>query len=272
MRREIKIKMNTPASSRIRLWKARQKIIDLYRRFGYNDMSVEYRLDTDESRGTARLIFTINEGEKGTVSRLRFEGNTAFSDRTLRHQMKTKGKTLISFLDKSGRLDETQFQEDLDKVREWYQNHGYVDVEIKEVRKDRVEGRMTLVIVVNEGIKYHVGKLGFVGFKSTTEDKIRANLKMKEGSVYSPKALKDDAKALADGYGSGGYVDLDLRPQSTPAGPGLIDVTYNDGGRCALLCSADQHRRQLAHEGQSDSPRSFDRAGRPFQYLARGGQ
>ena len=49
---------------------------------------------------------------------------------------------------------------------------------------------------------------------------------MREGSVYSPKALKDDAKALADGYGSGGYVDLDLRPQSTPAGPGLIDVTY----------------------------------------------
>ena len=227
VRREIKnIKMNAPASEDA-LVEARQKVIDLYRRFGYNDVSVEYRLDTDESRGTLRLVFTIDEGEKGTVSRLRFEGNTAFSDRTLRHQMKTKGKTLVSFFDKSGRLDETQFQEDLDKVREWYQNHGYVDVEIKEVRKERVSGRMTLVMVVNEGIKYHVGKLRFVGFKSTTEDKIRANLKMKEGSVYSPKALKDDAKALADGYGSGGYVDLDLRPQSTPAGPGLIDVTYN---------------------------------------------
>ena len=34
------------------------------------------------------------------------------------------------------------------------QNHGYVDVEIKEVRKERVNGRMTLVIVVSEGIKY----------------------------------------------------------------------------------------------------------------------
>ena len=227
VRREIKnIKMNAPANEES-LVEARQKVIDLYRRFGYNDISVEYHLDTDESRGTSRLVFTIDEGEKGAVSRLRFEGNTAYSDRTLRHQMKTKGKTLVSFFDKSGRLDETQFQEDLDKVREWYQNHGYVDVEIKEVRKERVEGRMTLVIVVNEGIKYHVGKLRFVGFKSTTEDRIRANLKMKEGSVYSPKALKDDAKALADGYGSGGYVDLDLRPQSTPAGPGLIDVTYN---------------------------------------------
>jgi outer membrane protein insertion porin family len=226
VRREIKIKMNAPPTEDA-MAEARQKVIDLYRRFGYNDVNVEYRLDTDESHGTSRLVFTIDEGEKGTVSRLHFEGNTAFSDRTLRHQMKTKPKTLISFLDKSGRLDETQFQEDLDKVREWYQNHGYVDVEVKEVRKERVNGRMTLVIVVNEGIKYHVGKLRFVGFKATTEDKIRATIKMKEGAVYSPKALKDDAKALADGYGSGGYVDLDLKPQSTQAGPGVIDVTYN---------------------------------------------
>src|SRR4029077_4339506 len=38
--------------------------------------------------------------------------------------------------------------------------------------------------------------------------------------------LHDDAKAVADGYGSGGYVDLIILPQGTPAGPGLIDVHY----------------------------------------------
>ena len=104
--------------------------------------------------------------------------------------MKTKGKTLVSFFDKSGRLDETQFQEDLDKIREWYQDHGYIDVEIKDVRKERHEGTMTLVIAINEGIRYHVGRIRFVGFKATTEDKLRATIKMKEGTVYSPKGLR----------------------------------------------------------------------------------
>src|SRR5689334_23974259 len=47
--------------------------------------------------------------------------------------------------------------------------------------------------------------------------------KMKEGSVYSPKQLRDDAKAVADAYGSGGYVDLVITPEGTPAGPALID-------------------------------------------------
>ena len=37
---------------------------------------------------------------------------------------------------------------------------------------------------------------------------MRALVKMKEGSVYSPKAIREDAKKIADGYGSGGYVDL----------------------------------------------------------------
>jgi outer membrane protein insertion porin family len=49
---------------------------------------------------------------------------------------------------------------------------------------------------------------------------------LKEGSVYSPKQLRDDAKAVADAYGSGGYVDLVITPEGTPAGPALIDVHY----------------------------------------------
>jgi outer membrane protein assembly factor BamA len=68
--------------------------------------------------------------------------------------------------------------------------------------------------------------MSFAGHKETTEAKIRKVVKMKEGSVYSPKQLHDDAKALADNYGAGGYVDLVVLPQGTPAGPGLIDVRF----------------------------------------------
>ncbi|HEV3147593.1 MAG TPA: outer membrane protein assembly factor BamA, partial [Chthoniobacterales bacterium] len=144
----------------------------------------------------------------------------------LRKQMKTRGKTLIAFLDKSGRLDETQLQQDLDSVKEFYQNHGYIDVEVKEVRKERENGPMVITIAITEGTQYHVGKISISGYQATTEQKIRALLKMKEGAVYSPKALHDDAKAVADAYGSGGYVDTLIVPEGAPAGPGRIDVHY----------------------------------------------
>ena len=228
LRKEIKLKLNQPVNEQ-QLEEARQKIIEVYQGRGFTDVSVQFRIDPiDEKRGTARVVYTVTEGVKGAVSRINFEGNTHFSEKVLRKQMKTRGKTPISFLDKSGRFDDVQLQQDLDKIREFYQDHGYIDVEIKDVRRERKEkGPMILTIVIAEGPQYHVGKLVISGYQNTTEQKIRALLKMKEGSVYSPKQLRDDAKAVADAYGSGGYVDLVVQPEGAPAGPALIDVHYN---------------------------------------------
>src|SRR5919201_3473189 len=226
IRKAIPVKINSLVKEED-LEKGWEDIIDIYRAKGFNDADVQFRVEPlDEKRGTARVTYTINEGIKAAVSRINFEGNEHFSDRTLRKQMKTRGKTLFYYLDKSGRLDETQLQQDLDSIREFYQNHGYIDAEVKDVRKQRADGRMTITIVVNEGTQYHVGKISISGEKVTSEDKIRALLKMKEGSVYSPKALHDDAKAVADAYGSGGYVDLVINPQGSPGGPGVIDLHY----------------------------------------------
>src|SRR5438094_18825 len=227
LRKEIKLKLNQPVNEQ-QLEEARQKIIEIYQGRGFTDVSVQFRIDPiDEKRGTSRVVYTVNEGVRGAVSRINFEGNTHFSAKLLRKQMKTRGRTPIAFLDKSGRFDEVQLQQDLDKLREFYQEHGYIDVEIKDVRKERMEkGPMILTIVVAEGPQYHVRKLAITGYQNTTDERVRALLKMKEGSVYSPKQLRDDAKAVADAYGSGGYVDLVVQPEGTPAGPALIDVHY----------------------------------------------
>ncbi len=226
LRKQIDLKIGGPIGEE-KLAEARQKIIDIYQARGFTDVNVQVHVENATKPGTSRVVYTVNEGTRGAVSAIQFEGNAAFSDRTLRRQMKTKGKTLISFLDKSGRLDEAQFQQDLDSVREWYQNHGYMDVEVKDVRKDRTSGRTNITVVISEGQKYHVGKIVVRGEKVTTEQRIRALMKLKEGDVYSPKGLQDDAKAIADAYGTGGYVDLNIVPQSEPAGPAKLDIVYN---------------------------------------------
>src|SRR5437660_4670563 len=228
LRKGIKLRLNQPVSEQ-QLEEARQKIIEVYQGRGYTDVSVQFRVDPiDEKRGTARVVFTVNEGVKGAVRAIHFEGNAHFSEKVLRKQMKTRGRTPIYFVDKSGRLDEVQLEQDLDKIREFYQDHGYIDVEVKSVRRERTEkGPMIITVVVSEGPQYHVRKLTVSGYQVAREDKIRGLLKMKEGSVYSPKQLRDDAKAVADAYGSGGYVDLVVQPEGSPAGPALIDVHYN---------------------------------------------
>src|ERR1700731_301493 len=154
LRKEIELKINQPANEEA-LEKARQKMIDTYRGHGYNDATIQYRVDPiDESRGTSRVVFTVDEGGKAAVRSIRFEGNTHFSDRVLRRQMKTRGQTIVALLDKSGRLDEVQLQQDLDSIKEFYQNHGYIDVEVKDVRKERGGRAMIITIAITEGGQY----------------------------------------------------------------------------------------------------------------------
>src|SRR5438105_6482121 len=110
LRKEIKVRLNQAVDEQ-QLEDARQKIIEVYQGKGYTDVSVEFRIDPiDEKRGTARVVYTVNEGVRGAVSRINFEGNPHFSAKVLRKQMKTRGRTPIDFLDKSGRLDEVQLQ------------------------------------------------------------------------------------------------------------------------------------------------------------------
>ena len=226
LRKEVAVKINAPVKEED-LEQGRQKIIETYQGRGFTDVSVQFRVDPiDEARGTARVVYVIDEGAKGAVRQIRFEGNAHFSDKVLRKQMKTRGKTLVAFIDKSGRLDEAQLQRDLDSIREFYQNHGYIDAEVRDVRKERQNGPLIITIAVNEGIQYHVRKITFSGYKQTTEDKLRKTIKMKEGGIYSPKELHDDAKAIADAYGTGGYVDLLVVPTGAPATDGIIDVNF----------------------------------------------
>src|SRR5438093_1420628 len=210
LRKNLGVKLNTPLREED-LEKGRQKIVETYQAHGFNDVEVTVHIEPiDATRGTSRAVYPVNEGIKGSITSVRFEGNAHFSDRVLRKQMKTRQKTIFAFVDKSGRLDETQLQDDLQKIREFYQNHGYVDVAVRDVRKERTSGgALQIVIVVDEGPLYHVGKISFVGYKATNEQKLRALLKMKEGDVYSAKAIKDDAKAMADAYGSAGFSTVD---------------------------------------------------------------
>src|SRR5205807_9566972 len=101
IRKEIGIRINSMVNE-AELEKGRQKIIDIYKGRGFNDVLVQFRVDPiDEKRGTSRVVYTIDEGSKGAVRNVLFEGNTHFSDKVLRKQMKTRRKTIIAFIDKS---------------------------------------------------------------------------------------------------------------------------------------------------------------------------
>ena len=213
----------------------RQKLLDYYGDKGFEETDIKTSVVLDDKTNTSTVTFTITEGPKGSLQVVRFEGNQHVSTRQLRFTMKgTRGKTIISFIDKTGRLDNNKLHEDLDSIRELYQNKGYIDVDVQEPKIMRDgKGNISLLIPIREGTQYRVGTLNFEGTQVFTDAEIRRFLKMKEGAIYSPKGLKDDVKTIQDYYGSRGYVDAHVSPEGSPAGPNTVNLRYKveEGGQ-----------------------------------------
>ena len=235
LRKEIKSKPGDPLSEQ-QVADDAQKIRDYYQSKGFNNIQVTYKIDVNEEFGRAVVAFTINEGAKAYITEVDFVGNKAFGEKELRKVFrKIRKKNFFSFINKSGLYKDDDFQEDLGKLRAFYQAHGYIDMEVKDTQLLYPEkGVMTVKVTVFEGIQYRVGKIQIEGETLYTEAQIRAALKMGEGAVFCPKGLKPadpsletDVKSVKDLYGKSGYIDAEIKPVRLPnVENAKIDLDY----------------------------------------------
>jgi outer membrane protein insertion porin family len=226
IRRELSLKTGSPLDEQA-LEQARERVVEMYQRRGYPDTDVQYKVDTNEERGTARVTFAISEGRKAVVKTVRFVGNYYLKPNQIRKVMKTKPKNIFGFVTGAGRMSNQQLNEDVQKIRELYQDNGYADVQITDVKIDRLDKKnVAITIYISEGPQYHVGTVAITGLHIVTEPNFRKVIKVTEGKVFSPQKLQKDIKAVEDAYGVAGYADAKVNVETTPAGPALVNLAY----------------------------------------------
>src|SRR6202048_1802656 len=89
IRHELNLKTGSPLDEQA-LEQARQKVVEMYQKRGYPDTDVQYKVDVNEERGTAKVTYAISEGRKAVVKTIRFVGNTTIKSKRLRKEMKNK--------------------------------------------------------------------------------------------------------------------------------------------------------------------------------------
>ena len=213
--------------SEAQLEEDRQKILAYYQARGYSEASVTYRVETNEAAQTSSVVFAVDEGDRRKVRRIRFEGNNTIPEKELRKVMKTKPKNILSVFTKAGRAESDTLDADAIAIRDLYQEKGYADAEVVDIRRESVGDKsMDLVVVINEGPQYKVGTLTISGNQLLSAEDMRSELKMVEGAPYSPKLLRDDISTIQKQYGKQGYIDVMILPTPTSRGPQVVDVNY----------------------------------------------
>jgi outer membrane protein insertion porin family len=193
-----------------------------------------------------QLSFVIDDGPKAKVDQIVFDGNTVFSDDTLRGKMKKiKQPGLFSLSWLGGKTTYTEDKwlgndedprGDRGRLEDYYLDHGYVTARIGQPRltyrdkpgasKKKPVKLLTLEIPVVEGEQYRMGELKFEGLTVLKEEFVRTYFKMKPGDVYNDSKFKKAYEKLRDVYGSLGYFQWTGGTQRKPdPEKKVVDVT-----------------------------------------------
>jgi outer membrane protein insertion porin family len=207
-----------------------EKLREFYQKAGYNQVSVTYAIERDRVGGFGTVIFKVKEGAKVKIADIKFVGNAHIKTRRLKGEMETKKWWMFSWLTGSGRFKDDQFEDDLDKLRDFYREQGFLDVEIAQ---DKVTftyptaEKLLLTVNINEGRQYRIGEISFTGNKLFNSALLKRIVRQKSGMVFVPSKIDKDVERIEDFYGKDGY--LDTRPRLTRkpnVTTGNIDLAY----------------------------------------------
>jgi outer membrane protein insertion porin family len=185
---------------------AKAKIKDDYQRQGFYYVQTETREERRD--GVLHLTLTVDPGRQLTIESIDFTGNTAYDDRTLSELMATSERKLLAL--GSGRLVQSELDDDLDNVRSFYAVNGYTEVEVGPAQMLAEGDRLRVVVPVVEGPRRVVSRLAFEvegeeSGQALSPDQLRADLPLAEGGPFHPYLLDRTVEALRMRYAEKGY-------------------------------------------------------------------
>ena len=192
---------------------------------GFKNADIEIRQRDDVSnKNQVILDVIIDKKEKMKVRDIIIEGNAQLSSSKIKGGFLRKGafaKTheagKLSSLFKAKKFTPERWAADKKKLIEKYNELGFRDATILE---DTVwnadEKHVNIHIKVNEGKKYYLRNITWVGNTVYSTDYLNALLGMKKGDVYDQKLLNkrltEDEDAVGNQYWNHGYLFYNLQP------------------------------------------------------------
>jgi outer membrane protein insertion porin family len=178
--------------------------------------------------GDKGAVFLIDEGQAKKALWTSFVGNTIASDARLLTQIKTKPGVLWIF---GGDIDREKIDADLEALTAYYRSLGFFQAKVGREVSVVHEGMRDwthLTYVINEGPRYNVRNVSFVGNSKFKTEFLERELKLKGGEPFNQSKMDADLNLIRDIYGGRGYVFADIRadPRFLEE-PGQLDLVYN---------------------------------------------
>ena len=184
-----------------------------YVKKGYYQLTVKPVKELLED-GSMKLTMHVHEGEVTHIRQIRFIGNQAFSDAELADKVSASISGLIPWFSNKDVIDTKKFANDAQILVEFYQNHGYLDVNVESAQLSLTPDKQSfyLTFALHEGPIYHVSSLDVQGDMEPSRDKLLEAITMQEGQTYAVSDLRATIEAISLLVGDEGYAFNSVTP------------------------------------------------------------
>jgi outer membrane protein insertion porin family len=179
------------------------------------------------------VTFTVKEGPKIKVGKIKFQGNKHVSSRKLQEAMKNLHPIGIPnsiFLESlfSKTFDATKLEEDSERVRDALQHYGYFKATVEDPKTNlrTIQGGlhiplfqkrpakvMDITVPLEEGQRYRLKKIAFQNNKAiSNSEKLRSVFPIKDGDIFDTHLLQKGIEGLRKAYGTIGYINFSSVP------------------------------------------------------------
>ena len=194
---------------------------------GFKNVDVDIVQRDDLSKeGEVIVDINIDKNEKTKIHRIYFDGNDKISARTLKKAMKKTNEKFSLFNDwktsileafSTKKFTTEEYEKDKQNVIAKYNEYGYRDaVLLSDSVVNYDEKKVDIYLKLEEGNKYYLKDIQFVGNTQYASDYLEAVLGMKPGEVYNQKKLNErltsDDDAVSNVYYNNGYIFFNADP------------------------------------------------------------
>ncbi len=174
-------------------------------------------IDTDvESLPGNRVALNINikEGQIATIQHINVVGNSVYSDEELKDLFSLKLPHFWSFYQKDDRYARQKLSGDLERLRSYYLDSGYVNFSIDSTQVSITPDKKHVYITVNvtEGEQYTVRGVDISGEMVVPEDQLMKVVRVEEGQIFSRRLISESQETIASEIGNAGYMFANVSP------------------------------------------------------------
>ena len=169
---------------------------------------------TPLERNRVALRFDIDEGAVTKIADINIIGAKDFSEKQLLRSMKLTTPGWFTWFTKDDQYSKQQLTADLESLRSFYLNRGYLEFNIESTQVSITPDRekIYISIVINEGPVYRVGTIKLAGDLIVPEPQLAALILAKPGETFSREKIVESTKKITDRLGNDGYSFANVNP------------------------------------------------------------